>query len=263
MFDRLWDEGKAAWPEISPSRESFAAYVGARSTGGHDLRGADLFLACACVEGDSRAITAVSEMISEEVTRSARGRSGADDVAQTVRVKLLVGDSPRIAEYAGRGSLRGWLRVVVARAMVDAARQGKRRELPADDRELFDLPARGDPELSFIKDHYREEFRGAFEAALRSLEPSERRLLRHQFADRLSIDQIGALYRIHRATAARQLSRAREELLSRTRRELSKRLELGRAELESVMRLIQSQLHVSLCRLLEQTLSEPGGGPRG
>lgn len=246
----LWDEGRAAWPDIELSRDVFDEFASIRGDAG-SLRGGDLYLACACAAGDERAVTELSQLIDREVERAARGRAYADDVAQSVREKLLVGDAPQIHDYAGRGSLRGWLRVIVARAVVDESRRGKRRELQADDSELFELPARGDPQLAFMKDHYREQFRGAFERALQSLDPEQRRLLRHQFVDELGIDEIGGLYRIHRATAARRMSKAREMLLSRTRRELAARLDLGRGDLQSVMKLIESQLHLSLCRLLE------------
>ena len=60
-----------------------------------------------------------------------------------------------------------------------------------------------------------------------------------------SIDALGALYKVHRATAARWLGRAREQLLSNTRGALSEQLGLADDELSSVMRLIHSRLEVS------------------
>ncbi|MBN1606671.1 MAG: transcriptional regulator, partial [Polyangiaceae bacterium] len=66
----------------------------------------------------------------------------------------------------------------------------------------------------------------------------------------LTIDEIAAAFGIHRATAARRVARARSALLAATRRELGERLRMSTAALKSVMRLIQSQLHASVRRLL-------------
>ena len=56
--------------------------------------------------------------------------------------------------------------------------------------------------------------------------------------------------RVHRATVARRITRARDALLSGTRRRLMMRLKLDRSELDSVMRMIESNVHVSLQRML-------------
>ncbi len=55
---------------------------------------------------------------------------------------------------------------------------------------------------------------------------------------------------MHRATAARWLQAARAAVLDGTQGELIRRLRLSRTELANVMRLIESQLDVSLPRLL-------------
>jgi RNA polymerase sigma-70 factor (ECF subfamily) len=84
----------------------------------------------------------------------------------------------------------------------------------------------------------------------KSRSAEDRNVLRYHFAHGLTIDQIGALYHVHRATAARRVAKARDELLAGTRRRLMARLALNRADLDSVMRLIESSIHVSLRRVL-------------
>ena len=94
------------------------------------------------------------------------------------------------------------------------------------------------------------DFKQAFEHAMASLEPSERNILRMSFVSDLSIDEIGKLYSIHRATAARRLARARARLAELTREHLRQRLDLDEGEFTSIVRLVHSQLNLSISRVL-------------
>jgi RNA polymerase sigma-70 factor (ECF subfamily) len=76
----------------------------------------------------------------------------------------------------------------------------------------------------------------AFEVAVNGLASRER-------------NQIGALYGTHRATAARWVAAARDELATRTRDELRRRLSLSHQEVDGLIRWVQSQLELSLQRL--------------
>ena len=100
------------------------------------------------------------------------------------------------------------------------------------------------------KQTYRAEFSASFQAALAALSARQRNFLRLKYLDGLGIDQLGALYGVHRSTAARWVVGAQEELLDGTRQRLTERLRLTRSQLDSVLRLISSQLDVSLSRLL-------------
>ena len=75
-------------------------------------------------------------------------------------------------------------------------------------------------------------------------------MLKQHLVERLTIDQIGGLYHLHRATAARRLARAREALLGATRSALARRLELPLERLVGVLDLLASRLEVSVERLL-------------
>ena len=98
---------------------------------------------------------------------------------------------------------------------------------------------------------YREDFKAAFEEAFASLDAKSRNLLRQSLLDNLSIDQLGAIYRVHRATAARWLASARDQVLEETRSVLRRRLQIDEREFMSLMNLVRSQLDLSLARLLE------------
>ena len=256
---------KLAWPGVVVPDDAFVAAlakrVGDRSVdaGGLDaLATDDLYLACALVAGAPEAIAAFDRTCGPAIDR-ALATSGATeaeraDLGQVVRQRLLVAAAddtpPRIATYSARGSLAAWVRVVATR---EAARllPRARRELSAEDDELASLIAPdADPELGYLKRLYRHEFKQAFETAIAALDDRQRLLLRQHTLDGLGIDELAAFYSVHRATTARWVDAAREALLAGTQRELVRRLGLSKTELTSLMRLIRSQLDVSLPRLL-------------
>jgi RNA polymerase sigma-70 factor (ECF subfamily) len=107
-----------------------------------------------------------------------------------------------------------------------------------------------DLQLSYLRREYGEQFKQAFEEAVTRLTPRERNLLRFRHIDGLSSDALAATYGVHRATAARWVTAARERLATETRRLMMARLGVGRADLQSIMRLIQSQLDISIRRCL-------------
>jgi RNA polymerase sigma-70 factor (ECF subfamily) len=115
-----------------------------------------------------------------------------------------------------------------------------------DDELLRRLVVPGDPALDYAKEIYRQAFKRAFEAALRTLPDRERTLLRQHYLDGLSIDKLASLYRVHRATAARLLVRARVRVLEATRAQMMSQLDVRSQDLDSILRLIRSQIEISL-----------------
>src|SRR5262249_35851216 len=144
----------------------------------------------------------------------------------------------------GRGGLVPWLRAAAMRTAIDLMRA--RREFPSDADHLAEVAGTFDPLLAALKQQYRDEFRTAFRDAAAELTDRERTLLRYRFVDDLTIDEIGVLYRAHRATVARWIATIRESLFEGTRAHLVARLMLSEGELDSVLRLIDSQLEISL-----------------
>jgi RNA polymerase sigma-70 factor (ECF subfamily) len=254
----------AAWPKLNVPERQFVRAIAERLDGDAPARslGAmqtdDLYLACGCAVGDPGAIAGFEERYGAVIARAiaSTGVSPAEraDLGQVVRQRLLVapagGGAPRIASYSARGSLLAWLRVVAAREAVRMLPRA-RREVAAGDDELEGLIAGDDdPEVGYLKRLYRAEFKRAFHAAVDALDGRARLLLRQHTLDGLGIDQLATLHGVHRATAARWIEAAREAVLSGTQRELIRRLRLSHGELASVIRLIQSQLEVSLPRAL-------------
>lgn len=256
----------AAWPEVDLAAEVFVRHMAHALANATDLeqalaelRGNELFIACACTHGVPSAHRVFEEHFIPEAKRIL-ARAGTpvepEEFLQRLRDRLLVpevGGQPRIAAFSGRGELRNWVRIAAHRLIVDGYRKG-RDPVVAESGEATDAIAAAtpDPELAALKATYREGFQAAFEAAFAALPPAERTLLRYRYVDGLEVQQIAAIDGRHRVSVSRALSRARESLLSHLRRDLAARLHIGMSEADSVVRLMQSQLHVSLSRLLHK-----------
>ncbi|MDC0716700.1 sigma-70 family RNA polymerase sigma factor [Nannocystis bainbridge] len=259
LRSRLYAEGRAAWPGLDLARADFVAHLD-RHAGACELaalHAADFYLACAChrrLAGASAAIQARHGGELEAVLRSRNvPPAHRDDLRQALWEKLLVGrpDAPaKIGDYAGRGPLGGWLRVAAVRMALNFREQARTdRLVPAAELVEAHHPASPDPELSFLKSQYRREVEQALRDALAGLETDERNVLRLYFLDRLSIDRIAAVYGIHRATAARWVTRGREALLRGTQALLERQLKVERAEVDSILGLVRSQLELSMSGL--------------
>jgi RNA polymerase sigma-70 factor, ECF subfamily len=266
-LDAALDEPRTTWGADWLSRDELAAEIAARLNADKDtvasfwqhMRASDLALACGCARGVTAAIAQFERTFGDEIGRTARRfeRRGlaADDLQQALRNKLFAaqpGETPRIASYTGQGFLQNWVRVTATRTFIDAIRpQADSPELPIADELVAMLPEPGaDPELELLKRQHMAHFKAAFAEAVGQLDASERVVLRQHLVERLSIDQIGALYHLHRATAARRVVKAREALLVATRTALAARLGLSPDQLESVLALIASRMEASVERLL-------------
>ena len=254
------ERARSAWKDVEAGDERFAAFLGGRVPAAEleTARVADLWAACACGTGAGPAIREVEARYFPDVD-AALGKMGlsADrigEVKQGLRRVLFVGDpdvgtAPRITEYRGTGDLRAWLRVTAMRAALKLLRK-EGRETPTDDALLEARAHEDDPELAYMKAAYRASFKTAFQEALESLHARERTLLKQQIVDGLGVDELGALYQVHRATAARWVQSAREKLLTRTRRTFMLNARISSDECESIMRMVRSQLDMSLHRRL-------------
>lgn len=252
---------RKAWPAIDVPEEVFARALATaasnRAPKSIDARAAaDLWLALACVRGDNKALAAL-EALAFPGARAALARMGlaADTIAevlQILREKLLVaepGASPKLLAMAEHGDLAGVVRVAAVRTALNLRRANERTE-PNDDRLLRELSPGDDPELATLKEQHREAFKKALEDALAGLDARDRNILRMHLLHGLSIDAIGAAYQVHRATAARWLSTIRDALDRETKRLLRERRGLSPAEVDSLVRLVESRIHVSFRRVL-------------
>jgi RNA polymerase sigma-70 factor, ECF subfamily len=262
LCERL-DEAVAAHPGLGVDATGFVGRVAELATGQDDLvesllhlRVGDLYLAHGCALGLPAALSSFEAIFGGELraigARLRRGHAEGDDLVQRVRERLFAPPRPRIADYSGQGDLRHWLRVTLVRMLIDHQRatRGRLERERLEPEAPLAMPAPDDDaEMAYLKRRYGDAFRAAFEEAARCLDVEARNLLRRAYVDGLGIDELGHLYGVHRATAARRLARARAELLSETRRRLMAELGLDRSELDSIMRLIESNVHLTAERI--------------
>jgi RNA polymerase sigma-70 factor (ECF subfamily) len=262
---RIGAAGRAAWPGVAIADELIAARLAARlrddaelraAPGGAPAHDADVFLAFALAAGDPAAVRAFEERFVPQIElalRRLRLPAGTiDEIKQVLRFDLLVGDggAPRIADYAGRGELAGWLRVTATRRALSAARRAGREEA-LDDLLLAHWPdASPGPAGKHLRAKYTAELKRAIHEAFAALEVRQRNLLRQHVLDELTIDDLARLYRAHRATCARWLADARAELGKGTRKRLIAALGLQLPELESLLRFLDSDIELSISRIL-------------
>jgi RNA polymerase sigma-70 factor (ECF subfamily) len=257
-----WQLAATTHPAITVTPGDWFAYVGARLGDGDpaaDLarrNAADLYLACGCVRGDVRALEALEALILPEVVRKlAALRLAADqraEVIQALRVRMLVAASGdcELASYDGRAPLVTWLRVAAAQ-MAQRLSGRASRHAPLDDDRLDEIsPGVPDPSLAYLKRHYGAQFRRAFAEAVAGLTARDRNLLRFAIVDELGIEQIAAIYHVHRATAGRQLRQARELLVTATRDRLRAILGVSEPELDSILRSAMSLSELTLRQVL-------------
>ena len=262
-LDEIIRSARQAWPTVDLATERFIVHLARHLPEGTAIEVAlehmhtdDLYLACACALGDRHAVLAFEQHCMQGLERVlSRYRASSDlvvEVKQRVRERALVSDAgpPRIERFSGRGDLRSWVRVMAAREAIDLLRRSRRETSVDDDALMHSLLTSADTELEHAKARYVKEFKQAFSAALRELPARDQTLLRQHVIDGLTIDQLGALYGVHRVTASRWLQRIRRTLLDDTRAELAGQIDATPEQLDSVWRLIDSQLEASVERIL-------------
>jgi len=260
---RLRATAVAAYPELAIDAATFGANLARRLGAAADpgklarVRADHVHLAIACAAGDPLAVRRFEEDFLGEVDAIARRLrvrpDQADEVRGRLRRTLFVSEPGRPAalrEFSGRGDLRSYVRVIATRELVRVVNHGRREVGVTEDAVLDLLVPASDPELGYLREHYRADVSAAVRTALGGLPEQPRALLRYSVIDGWSVDRIGALYGIHRATASRWVVAARNELGAAIRAELSARLAISVDEVDSIIRLVHSRIDLSLERLL-------------
>jgi RNA polymerase sigma-70 factor (ECF subfamily) len=269
----MYADGRKRFPSLKLSFESFRSYcerpvfsaqgevIERLAVSEVERHGAELFLCCACAEGNERA-AAVLQDEAFAVARAAIQRIQRDpefvrDVLQDFWHKLLVGPEAKVREYSGRGAFQAWLGVIAARVALDRVRAQKRSPVRCEIALGWIEPVLG-PEAQLTRMRYRAPFQRALSRALGALTERERNVLRMHALGGCSIDQIGRAYRVHRATAARWLDRVRSQILESVRDELFATTGISTRDFESIAASIGAELELGLSSSSRETVR--GGG---
>jgi RNA polymerase sigma-70 factor (ECF subfamily) len=252
--DLLLPDAHAAWTEHLV-RHLAPGEVASRLAA---LRSADVHLVLACLAGDPQAHARLDERLRRVASQALAGiRLGSisvDELLQDVLAKLLVDHdgAGKLGSYSGRGPLEGWLRVTLSRTALSALRGRSPETAPADGPNvLVELAASEDPRLEAIRARCAPALEHAIENAVASLATEDRTLLRLHFIDGLTIDDLAVVYRLHRATLARRLAKARNAVFETARARAMIELGLDEAEFRSLMGMMLSGLDFTLSRVLD------------
>ena len=230
----------------APADEPLAAALAA-------LRGGELLLALGCGRGDGPALAEFERRYFDEVGPAlARVRTTLtrDEVRQMMRTHLFTptadGAPPRILAFSGRGDLRVWFRVLLVRTMLNVATRGpKERELEDAMMEAM-VDTGASPSDEVQRREYGPILTEAFVEAVARLERRERSLLRLAACDGLTVDAIGGVYGVHRATAARWVAAAKDHLAQEVRDAVRRRVPVGEETLDSMLAMADGAVEISL-----------------
>ncbi|HZN94401.1 MAG TPA: sigma-70 family RNA polymerase sigma factor, partial [Myxococcales bacterium] len=259
-LERMLETAHAAWPHVRLLTARFAEFVAERIPEGGDLallepHAADLYLACACAEGDRAALDGLEQgpmkACAAAAARVDRSPAFADEVKQALRQRLLSPEDgrPRILDYEGRAPLKSWLRAAAARTALNLTR-GARASSGEEEALERATATQLDPELEYVQKRYRPQFAACLKEAMAALDARERMVLRLHVVEGAGVDGIARYYQVHRTTVTRWLQQARAQLVANTRQLLIQRLRVSNRELESLVRSLGSRLDFSISQIL-------------
>ncbi|HEY4179315.1 MAG TPA: hypothetical protein VGM90_20870 [Kofleriaceae bacterium] len=247
--DEAYTRGAAAWPGLMASHAEFEA-IGERCRermaasgerpGWDAVNASDVFLVAALKDGRPEAHATFDRAILEP-SRSALARlglspAGVDDVLAELRSKLVVadGDELPIAKQTGEGNLVALVRVMAVRAGIN--RQKREKRYTSEDRDALEqLLGTHSPAGALLTEEAKTLLRRVIAAAVATLGERDQTLLKLHLYHRMSIDDLGRTYGVHRATAARWLAKIHDAIDAETRKALAEELRTESDHLRSVM----------------------------
>ena len=263
---RVLMAARTAWPAVTLADGPFVRHLAARLAGAEDcvlalerLQTADLFLACACLQGDAEALRALDQRVLADIPAAIRRIDGsgafADEVRQQLAQRLLLGkdgERPRLATYSGRGPLQAWATIAAQRIAIDLVKQ-HREEVPLEEDFLAVFSSAGGPEVELVKQKYRGLLQEGLRRGLAALSPRERTILRLNLVAGVSLERIGKSYGVNQSTVSRWVAHARDLILEAMQAHLQS--EIQPDDFASIVRLVRSQVDIAM------SASEVWGAP--
>jgi RNA polymerase sigma-70 factor, ECF subfamily len=249
--DMAYEAGREQFPSVTVAREEFTAHATRLAVSAEGLLryGADFFLASACTAQIPEAIRVFDARMFPEVVRNLRRtgflRSHPEDVLQMLRLWLLGERPPRIAAYAAKGPLLGWLKVVTLRRAMKLALRRASDRLRPDDGHANRLASAGpDPEQLASRLRFRAGFQAAFDASLAALTPHAREILSLHYLDGRTLEEIAGLHAVHKSTVSRWLTVIQTTVLAQVRNDLPLKGRTTTSEFRKIANDVQDILHV-------------------
>ena len=216
------------------------------------LRLDDLVLARACAAGSERAwevfIARYRPRLREIAMSITKDEAAARELADSLYAELYGtredAEGRRISKlalYAGRGSLEGWLRAIAAQLHIDRCRR-ERRLVSLDEQVAPAAEARPAPD---------RRLDAAVDAALAELSAEDRFILASWYLDGRTLAEIARMLRVHEST----VSRRAEKLVAGLHKAIVRRLRdvgMSRKEAEEMMEADVRDLSVDVRGKLAQ-----------
>ncbi len=266
VFEAIVQTAKASWPTFTVDGVVFAQMLAIRLNDPRSPVPAlqqmftdELYLVAACERGDRVALGLLEEKylgpIENQLRSSASLGPHMDEARQALRVRLLVSDGqrpPRISGYRGEGPLIAWLRLSMTRLALNVLSESKRQVSLQGDNIARTAGVAADPEIAILVARHRDDLAAAISQAFSELELDLRTMMRMHFLDGVGVSDIGNLFKVSGRTIQRRIQDARHIVIRRTRALLFDRCGMATGDLETLMRHLQSDLHISLRRVLSE-----------
>jgi RNA polymerase sigma-70 factor (ECF subfamily) len=260
-----YEIGQSTWPDVTLDEDIFVRRASDLDISPDQVaaRAGDLYLAWACAERDPAGLAHFDRhhlgRIEMYVARWGLSNDAVDELRQQLRIRLLVGESPRIGQYSGRGPLSAWVRTCAVRLGLSLVSEADSlvQDIGAIDALVGESVG---PEVSALRNRYGPSFMAALERSLSSLDSREKTILRMHFVDNLNIDAIGRIYRVHRATVARWIVGVRKRVLLNLWSELQLDVPATFSECQSLLAAVKQDLDINLMGVLGLT-AEPAAAP--
>lgn len=224
-----YDRGRQLWDTVGIGYVEFEAHVLSLGHADVPAHAADLYLTAACRLGRSEALSRFERDFIQRsrgaIASVVRDASAVDDILQDVRSRLLAGPTSKVACYRGTGPLGSWVRSIALNVARDflrteaARRRAEEAQAWISSLGTGDALLRPDSPARCVLRHGRGS--ASVEAILVTFEtlgPEERRLLRDHYLGGLSIDVLAPLCLVNRATVARRIRRAADEVARQVRK---------------------------------------------
>lgn len=265
---------QSTWPTLSLSAERFLAHL-AQHVRADTLPGtltphaSDLYLALGAVICGDTGVCLINAHVLKAQLRLLRTKGlsaeASQEMLQALCVRLVIGTEtspPRLLSYSGSAPIVSWMRAVTLNFLHNERRRPGTQTLESADDDLLlrklapgsalsGAPS-GDTERILEHRISKPIVQDALRAAVQQLDSEERLLLKLCYVDGLRLQQIAMLHAVDKSTISRHLASVRMRILHALRHELAQRLRLNESEADSMIRVVISQVELSLSGILAE-----------
>jgi RNA polymerase sigma-70 factor, ECF subfamily len=245
------------WQGLPVDSEAFLRYSMKRRVALSTLSkeiGADFYLAFACSHQLASSIETFHRMYGGRIAaigrRFGESQSFADELLQRVFEKLFVPRSeqeePGIAQYRAEAPLSAWVNTVARRIAFRQVKSARPERLLDDELLAQEISDVCDQELLLLREQHRDVVRDALACALRRMPAREQRFLKMNLVAGVSMDRIGKIYGISQSSVSRKIQRAILNVISEAKAEACEKLRISTGEVDSIFKLIQSCIDLTL-----------------